>query len=166
MYDPLEWAIHEIGNQWLALGVFAYLAIYHSGVIGRLTGASTAARMQLSKDQQALVENLQGQVMDLHERIISDREACRQEIETIREERAEDIAKIRIECENDLRRMRDQVGTLVAGESRWRHLTSNLATYVAALQFQLRQNKIEVPRFTGWDSFIEEGGDLGGMISG
>ena len=34
-----------------------------------------------------------------------------------------------------------------------------VAAYVFALQSELRKAGIEVPRFGGWDKFIEDGGD-------
>lgn len=45
-------------------------------------------------------------------------------------------------------------------DRRWRHLTNNLLAYSQVIVAKLRASGIDVPPFTGWDRFVEEGGTV------
>ena len=153
----------SIGGQWLAILLGALWLIYKSGVVQRFLGviarAPEAERLRLSLDQQLFIENLHAEIGRLDRRITIEREACDRQLAEATIERNHKLAELRAECDADMRKLSDTITRLAAGESRWRHLTGNLAQYVAALQAQLRKAQIEVPRFTGWDTFIADGGE-------
>lgn len=140
--------LRQIGNQWLALAFIGFWAIYKSGLVPKALGLAQAERVQLSKDQQALVDNLRAAMERLEGRLDDEREEC-----------ARQRAELRAECDRELREMREEIATLIKGEQRWRHLVGNLAVYIDALRSELTKAGIEVPRFQGWAEFIAGGGD-------
>lgn len=138
----------EARNQYGALILLAAWGIYKAGLVQFLTGVRASERVQLSADQHRLVEDLRLQVQGLDARMFEERKGHERRIQ-----------ELRTECETEVGKLQDQITTLIKGESRWRHLTGNLAGYVYALQSELRKVGVEVPRFGGWDKFIEDGGD-------
>lgn len=162
-------AANDIGGQWLSICLALAWLIYKSGVVQKFFSIAAnepmLERERLSEDQQNLFRNMEATVVRLERRIDADRAEHKRQLEWAAQERSERLAELRAECEGEMRKMEATISTLAAGEGRWRHLTGNLAQYVAALQAALRKHSIEVPRFTGWDRFIAEGGDPVAMLS-
>lgn len=159
MDKPLFDLVQSLGGQWLSVVFIAGWFLYKSQLVQRLFGAQNAERVRLSTDQQLLVSNLQFAIDRLDQRLTEERAECRQLLTAAHNEREARLAELREECDRELKHLRDEIQTLIRGEARWRHLTGNLAQYVAALQTVLRKAAIEVPRFTGWETFIADGGD-------
>lgn len=151
--------VRSLGSQWLSLVFVTAWIIYKTGIVQSWFGARTSERAQLSDDQQAFVDNLQREITRLDRRLDDEREACAQRLAEVLADRERRLAEVRADCDRETARLRTEVETLIRGEARWRHLTGNLAQYVAALQKTLREAGIVVPRFGGWDQFIAEGGD-------
>ncbi len=148
MDEVFQYILAEAGHQYLALVMLALWLVWKTNVVQFLTGVRASERIQLSHDQQNLVDDLRKEVDRVYVRMDEERD-----------EHAKKIQELRVECEAETAKLRDQVAILITGESRWRHLTGNLASYVYALQRELRKVGVEVPRFGGWDKFIEDGGD-------
>lgn len=151
--------LRHIGGQWLAVfGIVAWV-VYKSEIVQRVLGVKAQERTQLSRDQQRLVNNLSEAIARLDRQILAERAARASQREEDRIECDRRLAEIRDECDREMVRMREDIEILIKGEQRWRHLVGNLAQYVAALQRELRESGVEVPRFGGWEKFIAEGGD-------
>lgn len=160
MMEPAAFEfIRSLGSQWLTIAFVIAWVIYKTGVVQAWFGTQTSERAQLSGDQQRLVENLSAALTRLEARIDRERKQGAEQLEAAYRERDARLAELRTECDREAAKLRDEVAALIRGEARWRHLTGNLAQYVAALQAVLRRHGIDVPRFGGWDQFIAEGGD-------
>lgn len=71
------------------------------------------------------------------------------------EGRLDMAARREAEMTNDFRRQYHDL------ERRYRHLVAGLVTYSVALTYKLKQLGVtDIPEFTGWGKFMEEGGDL------
>lgn len=140
--------VQSIGGQWLTVVFVIAWVVYKTRVVPHLFGVKNSERALLSLDQQRLVDNLQATVKALDLRLTEERLECERE-----------MARIRHECDTEMTKLRQSISSMARGEERWRHLTGNLAQYVAALQAILRRASIEVPQFSGWDKFLAEGGE-------
>jgi hypothetical protein len=155
MDSLLPQILHNLSEQWIAALIPVFFALKKLGFfqwLGIMRATSDKARFDerqlLSQDQARLIEDLRKELTNLRRWRREDAESCQAQ-----------ITQLRVECELEQHKLRDQIASLIKDAARWRHLVGNLAQHIAALRYKLQAAGIEVARFEGWTQFITDGGD-------